>query len=272
MDTMDYDKLLYLVYQVKTFVYVDAELSVNFKTPYDFVVSVNSRIGKYLKKELKKAYPDVGFVTEDEAKRPLKNKTFILDPIDGTDNLLHNYKMSAISLAYVENGKVQFGTVFNPFTREFFFAIRGKGAHYFRTYEGITRLLNIGLNNYRWNKLVVTKNTLDKSLIEFGSNPSAKNEAADAFARAQRVFENALDIRRVDSAALSICYVAAGRLDGYFEKDVKPWKHAAASLILEEAGGKITQWNGEPAPLDRASSVICSNAVIHGELQSLVNQ
>lgn len=272
MDTMDYDKLLYLVYQVKTFVYVDADLSVSFKTPYDFVTSVDLRISKYLKKELKKAFPDVGFVTEEEAKHNFKDKTFILDPIDGTTNLIHNYKMSSISLAYVENGEVKFGTVFNPFTREFFFAIRGKGAHYFRTYEGITRLLNIGLNNYRWNKLAVTKNTLNKSIIEFGANPSFKDEAAETFARAQRVFENALDIRRVCSAALSICYVAAGRLDGYFEKFVKPWDHAAASLILEEAGGKITQWNGEKMPLDRDSSIVCSNAVIHDELKSLVNQ
>ena len=268
---MDYDKLLLLVYQAKKFVFANSDLSVENTNPYDFVTAVDLNINRFLKEELKKEFPDVGFMTEEEESHTLLDKAFILDPIDGTTNLIHDYKMSSISLAYVENGRVDFGVVFNPFTRELFFAIRGYGAHYFRTYEGISKLLKIGLKNYRWNRLSVTDNNLKNSLIEFGAGSSHKDQAAETFCRAQRIFENALDLRRVCSTALSVSYIAAGRLDGYFEKVIKPWDYAAAILILEEAGGKFSTWDGSPLPLDRESTILCSNAVIYDELKALVN-
>jgi myo-inositol-1(or 4)-monophosphatase len=179
--------------------------------------------------------------------------------------------MSSISLAYAEQGKVVFGVVLNPFTHELFFALRGNGAYVFKTDRGILPLLKIGVENYKRNPLKTGDRPLQRSLIEFGASSSHKDLAPETFARAQKVFENCLDLRRVCSTAIAVCYIAAGRLDGYFEKIIKPWDYAAGILILEEAGGKSSQWNGNPLPLNTPTTILCANAVIYDELKNLVN-
>ncbi len=268
---MDYNKIVSLVYSAKKIVFSKKLLSsVKDKNPYDFVTAVDIGISNYLKKELFNLYPTIGFMTEEEDKHDISSAMFILDPIDGTTNLIYDYKMSSISLAYAENGVVKFGVVFNPFTKELFFAIKGKGAHLFRTDKGINPLLKIGVENYDKNTLSCSKRPLNKSIIEFGASSSKKAMANETFNRGKRVFENCLDLRRVCSTALSISYIAAGRIDGYFEKVIKPWDYAAAILFLEEAGGTSSTWLNTPLPLDKAGTIICSNGVIHDQLLSLV--
>ena len=268
---MDYNKILSLVYEAKNIVF-SKELKTQEKNenPYDFVTAVDTGISDFLKEELFRLYPEVGFLTEEESNHSLKEKSFILDPIDGTTNLVYDYKMSSISLAYVENKTVKFGVVFNPFSNEIFFAIKGKGAHLFIANEGIDELLKIGLENYTKNPLSVSKRELKKSLIEFGAGSSHKDETQETFSRASRVFKNCLDLRRICSTAIAISYIAAGRLDGYFEKVIKPWDYAAGILILEEAGGISSDWNGNPLPLDKSGTIICSNGKNYQELKALV--
>ena len=268
---MDYNKIVALVYSAKKIVFSKKLLSsVKDKNPYDFVTAVDTGISDYLKAELFKLYPEVGFMTEEEDKHTLKNATFILDPIDGTTNLIYDYKMSSISLAYAEKGEVLFGVVFNPFTKELFFSIKGKGAHLFKTDNGISPLIKIGVENYTKNTLSCSNRTLNKAIVEFGASSSHKDMASETFNRGKRVFEKCLDLRRVCSTALSICYISAGRLDGYFEKVIKPWDYAAGILILAEAGGTSSTWDNTPLPLDKEGTIICSNKVIHKELLELV--
>ncbi len=269
---MDYGKIVSLVYEARKIIF-SKELNPHEKNqnPYDFVTAADLGISEFLKKELYKAFPDAGFVTEEEQEHILSEKAFILDPIDGTTNLIYDYRMSSISLAYTENGKVKFGVVYNPFSEEMFFAVSGKGAYMYNAVNGVDDLIKTGIENYNENRLSVAERNIKHSLIEFGANLSHKDEAAETFARAKLVFDNCLDLRRVCSTAIVLCYIAAGRLDGYFEKYIKPWDYAAGILILEEAGGKASDWSGNPLPLDRPGSIVCATSEIHSGLRKLVN-
>jgi len=269
---MDYNKILSLVYEARKIVFSEEKLSqIENKNPYDFVTAVDIGISNFLKQELKVLYPEVGFITEEENEHNFSSKVFILDPIDGTTNLIYNYRMSSISLAYAEDGVVKFGIVFNPFSNELFFAIKGMGSYSFDASCGIQSLISNGIENYNTNKLCVSKRELKSSLIEFGASSSHKEMTEETFARAGRVFYNCLDLRRICSSALAICYIAAGRLDGYFEKIIKPWDYAAANLILLEAGGRSSDWDGNPLPLNKEGTIICSNPVIYDKLIELIN-
>lgn len=268
---MDYNKIIQLVYEARKIVFSKSKRShVENKNPYDFVTAVDTGISDFLKAELNKLYPDVAFMTEEEAHHTFAEKIFILDPIDGTTNLIYDYKMSSISLAYAEQGQVVFGVVFNPFTKEMFFAIRGNGSYCVSTARGIGWLLALGVENYRKAPLKCSDRGLKRAIVEFGASSSHKEMTQETFARASRVFENCLDLRRICSSALAVCYIAAARLDGYFEKIIKPWDYAAAILILAEAGGRSSDWSGAPLPLDREGTIICTNGVIYDDLRKLL--
>ncbi len=268
---MNYTKIVELVYEAKKFVFNKEYLScVKDKNPYDFVTAVDTGISAFLKSELAVLCPDIGFVTEEEADHTYREKTFIVDPIDGTTNLIYDYKMSAISLAYAENNRVRFGVVFNPFSGELFWGIQGKGSFLYDASNGIDALLSVGVENYTENRLRVSDRPMQKALIEFGASSSHKDMAEETFARGRRVFEQCLDLRRTCSTAIAICHIAAGRLDGYFEKIIKPWDFAAGCLILSEAGGRSSEWDGNALPLDRECTIVCSNAKVHDEILQLI--
>lgn len=270
---MNYNTVVSLVYKAKKFVFSKSKIAcVENKNPYDFVTAVDTGISQFLKEELARWFPDVGFMTEEESSHKMSDKTFILDPIDGTTNLIYDYRMSSISLAYAEGGTVKFGVVFNPFAKEMFLSIKGTGSYSYSTAKGIRKLLEIGVENYRKNPLKCSSRPLNQSIVEFGASSSHKEMTAETFARGARVFERCLDLRRTCSSAIAICYIAAARLDGYFEKILKPWDYAAAMLILQEAGGHSSDWNGEALPLDREGPVVFSNGKIHDELLALVTK
>ena len=268
---MDYNKVVAFVYKANNIIkYLKLNPTLKNGNPNDFVTAVDIGISDFLKEELYNEFPDVAFMTEEEKEHFLGGKTFILDPIDGTTNLVYDYQMSSISLAYVEDKQVKFGVVFNPFTNELFFGIKGQGAYLFKTNKGISSLLKTGIENYKGKPLKVSKRDLPQSLIEFGAGSSHKDQADQNFERAKRIFKNCLDIRRTCSTALAICYIATGRLDGYFEKVIQPWDFAAGILILDEAGGTSGTWSASPLPLSHTTDLICSNAIIFEKLRNLV--
>lgn len=268
---MDYNKILSLVYETRKIIF-SKQLNPKEKNnnPYDFVTSVDLDISNFLKEKLYSEFSEVTFMTEEESNHKIGSKTFILDPIDGTTNLIFDYKMSSVSLAYAENNNVMFGVVFNPFTDEMFFSVKGKGAHLYKTNNGIEALLKIGVENYSADIIKVSNRDMKHSIIEFGACSSRKDLAEESFHRALRIFKECLDVRRICSTAIVLCYIASGRLDGYFEKIIKPWDFAAASLILEEAGGQTADWAGNPLPLDRTTTIVCANPIIFERLRVLV--
>ncbi len=239
---MDYKKVIAAVVAAKKFV-VDEDMrhTVKMKGDADFVTAVDYSISAHMRQELGKIAPEVGFMSEEEDNAVIQPTRWILDPIDGTTNLVFDYKMSSISLGLLENGKIVFGVVYNPFSGELFTAERGKGAY---------------LDGKR---IYIVDRLPHDSLIEFGAGSTRKYEADEAFDTAKEIFKECLDLRRICSSALAVCFIAAGRLNGYFEKKIKPWDYAAASLILEESGGKSCGYDGNPLQYDLPSGIVCGS-------------
>ncbi|MBR6407494.1 MAG: inositol monophosphatase [Clostridia bacterium] len=252
---MDFERIIELVKNSGRMVknLAHDEYNTRLKGQSDFVTAADIAVSKYLKKELKSEAPHVGFLSEEEGGR-LTDPCWILDPVDGTANLVYGLNMSSVSLGLYVGGRVVFGVVYNPFSGECFTAEEGKGAF---------------LNNSR---IAVSKRDISQSIVEFGAGSTHKENADISFAVAKDIFMHCVDIRRICSSALDLCFIASGRIDGYFEFVLKPWDVAAGSLILSEAGGRITDMNGRAIDLSRKTSVVASNGVIHDYLLNTISQ
>ena len=251
---MDYKQIEALVRSTKSIVdNVTLNHDVRSKGDADFVTAVDLGISNYLKEELHKLWPDIAFFSEEE-EAEFHDPTWILDPIDGTTNLVYGYNMSSVSLALYRGSKVEYGVVYNPYSGECFTAIAGEGAYL----DG--------------KPITASRREFKNSIIEFGAGVTYKEDADKNFLLAREIFKRCLDLRRICSSALTLCFVAAGRIDGYFETVLKPWDYAAASLILAEAGGKTSDYEGKPLPFTHPGTIIATNGVIHDELRELINQ
>ena len=179
----------------------------------------------------------------------------MLDPIDGTMNFIRDLSLSAISLGLVRGGETLLAAVYNPFLGETFSAEKGKGAF---------------LNGERIH--VGDKSELEGCLAAFGTSPYYKPRTAECFELYRELFLACADVRRLGSAALDICYVAAGRFDCYYEYVLSLWDFAAARLILSEAGGVITDPCGEPTGDRKKCGVLASNAHLHPILKNMIKK
>ncbi len=251
---MEYAQVIDLVRQTKDIILnEEIDKAVRLKGKADFVTAIDVAVSNFLKEKLLRISPSIQFFSEEET-GVLTDSCWILDPIDGTTNLVFGYRMSSVSLGLYQNGKILFGVVYNPYTDECFTAERGKGA-----FLGAKRLQ-------------VSKRRIEESLIEFGAGSTHKENTDYNFEIAKDIFRCCIDVRRICSSALDLCFVADGRIDGYFEKVLKPWDIAAGSLILEEAGGKITDYAGDPVQFAHATSVIVSNGVVHDFLRETIEK
>lgn len=250
------EQMIQLVHLAKPLI-MDQSMShdITVKGQADFVTKVDTAVQRFLQKELYKRYPEVTFMGEEDHKQnaDFSKPVWILDPVDGTTNLIYGYCHSAVSLGYYEEGHISGAVIYNPFSEETFYAERGQGAFF---------------NNRPVR--VTDHKALQDSLIAIGTSPYNKEMAPVNFKSFQRIFERSLDIRRSGSAALDLAYVACGRLDGYFERNLKPWDFAAGSLILEEAGGRVTDFQLGPVDVTSNQDIIATNGWIHEELQSLL--
>lgn len=252
---MDYSIIIELVKKASQLVFSnELKSSVNMKGEADFVTAVDLSISSFVKSELAKITPEVGFVSEEGDNNDKKQK-WILDPIDGTTNLVYDYNMSSVSLALCQNDEIVFGVVYNPFNGDLFTAEKGKGAH---------------LNGQRLS--TAPDRDLKNCLIEFGAGSTRKAQADATFELAKNIFKGCLDLRRICSSALAICYVAAGKLNGYFEAHLKPWDYAAATLILEECGGICSDWQGKAIQFDVPSSYVCGTPKAYEFLMSQIKE
>ena len=242
---MNEKEIIELVHSTKSIIYnKEMAHAVTVKGAADYVTKVDVAVQEYLRKELDARTPDVILLAEEQENNNL-------DP--AKSYLIHDYRMSAVSLGLYENGQMTFGVVYNPFTEETFHASLGKGA--FLTGEPIH---------------VSHREALDTCIIAFGSAPYEKERASMLFPIFQRVFMETADFRRSASAALDLCYLAAGRIDGFFELNLKPWDYAAGSLIIEEAGGKITDWNGTRLPFLANSDILTCTPEIYERIKKLL--
>ena len=231
-------------------------LQVSSKGPGDFVSSADKRTEKIIIEELQKAHPKFGIITEETGiinKSNIKNR-WIIDPIDGTMNFLNGIPQFAISVGYEEDNEVICGVIFNPITNEMFCAEKGNGAY---------------LNNARI-RVSIKKKLKDALLVTGGPNGVSKIKD-NIYSEYIAVSNNVSNVRKFGSAALDIAYVACGRFDGYWQRELKYWDIAAGLIILKEAGGFIDFFEDDPS-LPLKKNILASNSNIHEELKELINK
>ena len=256
MDKIEKNDVIRLVYDTRNII-LDKEKvhHISVKGAADYVTAADRGVQDFLEHGLLQISPDILLISEEKENEipDLQKSYWILDPVDGTTNLIHNYDMSAVSLALWENGSVTFGIVYNPFTEETFMAEAGGGAF---------------CNGHPIH--VSGCASFADALISFGSCPYHKEMAAKLFPVFQSIYEKSADFRRTGSAALDLCYVAMGRQDAFFEYTLKPWDYAAGQLILKEAGGICTTVAGSELPILSASSVLgCTPGIMPYMLEEL---
>lgn len=220
------------------------ELQIDSKAGHaNFVTEYDKRVQDMLKAGLKEIAADVKFIGEEgEAQGFLdKGRFFIVDPIDGTTNFIKDYHMSCISVGLIEDGKGSKAVVYNPYLDEMFYATKGLGAY---------------CNGKR---IHVSNQPLENGIVLFGTSPYNAELSEKSFETAYAYFKKALDIRRSGSAALDLCSIAAGRAELYFELILSPWDYAAGALIVEEAGGIVSDMDGNPIVYDRPCPVLARN-------------
>ena len=219
------------------------KLQVSVKGPLDFVSNADTKAEKIIIEELSKARKNYSILSEEDGSKigKDKNNIWIIDPIDGTTNYLHGVPHFSISIALKSNNEIISGVIYDPIKDEMFYAEKNNGAYY---------------NNQRIR--VSKKKKLEDCLFATGGNISEKNKT-----------NTNIIIRRSGSAALDMAYVAAGRFDGYFQKNLNIWDIAAGIIIIKEAGGIINEID---LSKNNNIKVLASNSSINDKLvKNLVN-
>ncbi|NCB05495.1 MAG: inositol monophosphatase [Clostridia bacterium] len=227
------------------------ENAVHVKGRGDFVTDADLAVSSFLEERLPALAPGSVMVSEEgDTNVPQNGKLFIVDPIDGTTNLMYGLRLSAISVAYREEGELRLAVVYNPFTDELFKAEKGKGAK---------------LNG---SEIHVSRDvSLDDALIGVEAGPATATRQKAYFERLFQLHAMGRGLRLTGSAALDLCYVACGRLSACAFHYLYPWDYAAGWLILNEAGGSFTDRNGDPPPFaGRVELLYGSNGALQPQL------
>ena len=217
----------------------------------DYVTEVDFAVQQFIRGRLEELYPEVQFLSEEKSNEEIDKNglVWVLDPVDGTTNLIHDYRASVISLALMQEGSVVLGMIYNPYTDELFSAQKGKGSY------------------CNGQKIEVSgAETIEKCLIAIGTSPYYKEMAEENFKVFQAIFRDCQDIRRSGSAALDLAYVACGRIEAYFERNLKIWDYAAGMLLVREAGGRVTDYRGNDADTEMISDITAANPKINSLL------
>ncbi|KON79588.1 inositol monophosphatase [Azoarcus sp. PA01] len=230
-------------------------LTVQTKSPNDFVTEVDQAAEAAIIEVLRDAYPEHGILAEESgesAESANSEYQWIIDPLDGTTNFIHGFPQYAISIALAKNGVLEQAVVFDPTRNELFTATKGRGAF---------------LNDRR---IRVSKRTrLNEALIGTGF-PYREFDNIDAYlGMFKDLTQKTAGIRRPGAAALDLAYVACGRLDGFWEMGLQPWDMAAGALMIQEAGGLISDLAGEAAYME-TGNIVAGTPKVFGQLLQVI--
>jgi myo-inositol-1(or 4)-monophosphatase len=208
------------------------KLQVSMKGPANFVTAADKKAEETIFAELAKARPGYGFLGEEGGERGGTDKShiWIVDPLDGTTNFLHGIPQFAVSIGLAREGVLIAGLVYNPVSDDLFIAERGKGAF---------------LNDQRIR--VAARKRLQDSVITCGLPHYGRGDLTSWMRETSAMAEQVAGLRRFGSAALDLAWVAAGRFDGYWERELRPWDTAAGQVLVREAGGYVTDMVGKDA-------------------------
>lgn len=230
------------------------ERRISYKGTADLVTETDVAVEEFLKKELARLLPEAGFLAEESASAaPLKGKTWIIDPVDGTTNFAHGLPFVATSVALWEGGKSLLGVVNIPLMNEMFSAYTGGGAW---------------LNG---NSIAVSETaSLEHALLSTGFPYSLDTHLETVVTHMRALLPRCHGIRRAGAAAMDLAYVACGRHDGFYHNDLSPWDTAAGMLLVQEAGGCVTEYNGTTPYALNSPEILATNCRIHQELAGLL--
>lgn len=230
------------------------QTGLEYKGEIDLVTANDKESQDIIYNIIKKQFPQHSILGEEDLSVQLeKESLWVIDPIDGTTNFARSLPMFCVSIGFQAEGKSQVGVVYVPLLDEMFYAIRGNGAF---------------LND---KQIHVSKETdLGKSLLATGFPYDRRESEINNVNHFNKFILRALGIRRMGSAAIDLCYTAAGRFDGFWELKLHPWDTAAASLILEEAGGKITDFSNNPFQTEM-KQCLATNNLIHSKMLDVLN-
>jgi myo-inositol-1(or 4)-monophosphatase len=230
-------------------------IRIDRKGAIDLVTEVDVAVERMFRSLIAERFPGHAVLAEElghESREPSSDHLWIFDPLDGTTNYAHGLPIFCASLALEIDGQMEMGVVYDPARRELFTAERGSGAF---------------LNGA---PLAVSKvDALIDALLVTGFPYNIHQTADEVVGLFQAFIERAQAVRRLGSAALDLCYVAAGRMDGFWERRLKPWDMAAGALIVREAGGRVTGMDGAPFDV-RGAHVLASNGLLRAQMQDTI--
>jgi myo-inositol-1(or 4)-monophosphatase len=229
-------------------------LAVESKGFNDYVTEVDQAAEAEIIEVLRHAYPEHAILAEESGEHTGDEHQWVIDPLDGTTNFLHGFPQCAVSIALRRRGRIEHAVVFDPLRDELFTASAGAGAH---------------LNNRRIR--VSRARKLDQALLGTGFPFRSMAQLDSAIQTLKELMPRTHGIRRPGSAALDLAYVACGRLDGFWEFHLNPWDTAAGALLVVEAGGTMSRFDGEPFRLD-SGEVLATNGLLPRELSQLFQE
>ena len=224
------------------------EQTITKKGEFNLVTEIDKASEKTIVELILKRFPDHSILAEESPAVTGSGCRWVIDPIDGTTNFAHGFPIVSVSIGFEREGRLEMGGVFDPFRGELFFAERGKGA----TLNG--KPIHVSKAKMLSDSLLATGFPYDRS-----KNP-------EDYLDMLRIFLTRIQgIRRGGSAAIDLCYVACGRFDGYYEMKLSPWDKAGGMMIVEEAGGRLTDFSGIPLTLAGSQNLV-TNGLIHEEM------
>ena len=223
-------------------------LQIQSKSLGDFVTNADLKVEEVLINTLKYYYPSASFITEEKGRIEGQGETIVIDPIDGTSNFIHGIPLVAIVISKIVNKEVTDGIIYNPVLDEFFWTSKGKGAW---------------CNNKRLR--VSKRQKLIDCLIGTGI-PHGDRSYENYLEQIDSVSKNCAGLRRMGAASIDLAYVAAGKLDGFWEKNLNLWDVSTGVLLIREAGGKVTEPDGNDWTI-KSKDILASNLFIHSKLQ-----
>ncbi len=199
---------------------------------------------------LMKRFPDHGFIGEEQGHTRQGEVTWIVDPLDGTVNFAHGVPLFCVSIAVAVQEEIVASAVFQPMTQELFWALKDHGAF---------------LNGKPLH--VSTNASFQDAFVTTGFPYNVEEDPLHCIETFSSFLRKGIPIRRLGSAAIDMAYVAAGRFDAYWEASLQPWDFAGSLLLIEEAGGTVTQYDGSPCKIFQPSSILATNQHLHAVLQ-----
>ena len=232
-----------------------SESKIRHKGEIDIVTETDLECEELIVSRIRGKFPADGILTEEQdTVKSASGRRWIIDPLDGTTNFSHRFPFCAVSISLEIDGEIKYGVVYAPILDELFLAEKGKGAF---------------LNE---KKIQVSKTDKISNCLVATGFPYDRWQKADFYIKEFLAFtKRTQGVRRAGAAAIDLCYVACGRLDGFFERKLKPWDVAAGNLIIKEAGGKITQFDGADWQITE-QTILASNGIIHDEMIGILGR